>query len=62
MTSPLPASGCKALEMKLGSWLLLTGMDCCRMHIFYGQRVVDVPDGKPKWEGLDEKSEKMDLP
>ncbi|KAL0571512.1 hypothetical protein V5O48_010446 [Marasmius crinis-equi] len=22
-------------------------------HIFYSQRVVDIPDGKPKWEGLD---------
>ncbi|KAL2874061.1 hypothetical protein SGCOL_010742 [Colletotrichum sp. CLE4] len=29
-------------------------------HIFYGQRVVDLPDGKPKWSGLDEKSELME--
>ncbi|KAK2023016.1 hypothetical protein LX32DRAFT_708971 [Colletotrichum zoysiae] len=29
-------------------------------HIFYGQRVVDMPDGKPKWSGLDEKSELME--
>ena len=33
-----------------------------RMHIFYDQRVVDIPDGKPKWKGLDEKSEQLDLP
>ena len=25
-------------------------------HIFYGQRCVDVPDGLPKWEEMDEKS------
>ncbi|KAL2206824.1 hypothetical protein CC79DRAFT_908010 [Sarocladium strictum] len=31
------------------------------MHIFYEQRVVDIPDGKPKWAGLDEKSEQLDL-
>ncbi|KAI5924164.1 glutathione-dependent formaldehyde-activating, GFA [Camillea tinctor] len=28
-------------------------------HIFYSQRVVDMPDGKPKWTGLDGKSELM---
>ncbi|ORY65152.1 Mss4-like protein [Pseudomassariella vexata] len=22
-------------------------------HIFYSQRVVDIPDGKPKWDGID---------
>ncbi|TDZ47451.1 hypothetical protein CTRI78_v008562 [Colletotrichum trifolii] len=31
-----------------------------QMHIFYEQRVVDLPDGKPKWSRLDEKSEQMD--
>ncbi|KAH7303503.1 Mss4-like protein [Stachybotrys elegans] len=31
-------------------------------HIFYGQRVVDIPDGKPKWEGLDHKSRRLDEP
>lgn len=25
--------------------------------MFYGRRVVDVPDGKPKWTGLNDKSE-----
>lgn len=30
------------------------------MHIFYKQRVVDLPDGRPKWAALDEKSELMD--
>ncbi|KAK6852363.1 hypothetical protein PG995_010914 [Apiospora arundinis] len=24
-----------------------------KCHIFYSQRVVDIPDGQPKWEGLD---------
>ena len=28
--------------------------------MFYGSRVVDIPDGKPKWTGLDEQSELMD--
>lgn len=31
-----------------------------RMHIFYGQRVVDLPDGKPKWSGLNDQSEKVE--
>jgi hypothetical protein len=31
-----------------------------RCHIFYPQRVVDLPDGKPKWTGLDEKSDLVD--
>lgn len=33
-----------------------------RCHIFYPQRVADIPDGKPKWTGLDDKSELMDEP
>ncbi|GAP84074.2 putative glutathione-dependent formaldehyde-activating family gfa protein [Rosellinia necatrix] len=28
-------------------------------HIFYSQRVIDLPDGKPKWVGLDKSSELM---
>ncbi|UNI16939.1 hypothetical protein JDV02_003321 [Purpureocillium takamizusanense] len=28
-----------------------------KCHIFYPQRVVNIPDGKPKWAGLDQKSE-----
>ncbi|KAH9909614.1 glutathione-dependent formaldehyde-activating, GFA [Xylariomycetidae sp. FL2044] len=28
-------------------------------HIFYSQRVVDLPDGKPKWTGLDRTSKLM---
>ncbi|KAF9876871.1 hypothetical protein CkaCkLH20_05717 [Colletotrichum karsti] len=31
-----------------------------QMHIFYKQRVVDLPDGKPKWAELDEKSDLME--
>ncbi|KAI0471825.1 glutathione-dependent formaldehyde-activating, GFA [Xylariaceae sp. FL0804] len=32
-------------------------------HIFYSQRVVDMPDGKPKWTKLDKDSELMkDVP
>lgn len=33
-----------------------------RCHIFYNHRVVDIPDGKPKWKGLDDKSERLDEP
>jgi len=28
-----------------------------RCHMFYGQRVVDIPDGLPKWTGLKDDSE-----
>ena len=28
--------------------------------MFYSQRVVDIPDGKPKWTGLNDSSELMD--
>jgi hypothetical protein len=27
--------------------------------MFYSQRVVDIPDGKPKWTGLNKESELM---
>ncbi len=27
--------------------------------MFYSQRVVDIPDGKPKWTGLNNESELM---
>lgn len=26
-------------------------------HMFYDQRVVDIPDGKPKWTGINDQSE-----
>ena len=26
-------------------------------HMFYTQRVVDIPDGKPKWTGINNESE-----
>ncbi|KAK6079637.1 hypothetical protein SCUP234_00642 [Seiridium cupressi] len=29
-------------------------------HIFYSARVVDIPDGKPKWDGLDSSSLLLD--
>ncbi|KAL7933171.1 Mss4-like protein [Trichoderma chlorosporum] len=29
-------------------------------HLFYPQRVVDILDGKPKWAGLDDKSDLVD--
>lgn len=29
----------------------------CRCHMFYGQRVVDIPDGLPKWTGIDKESD-----
>lgn len=28
--------------------------------MFYGQRVVDIPDGKPKWTGINDQSELME--
>ena len=27
--------------------------------MFYGQRVVNIPDGKPKWTGINDSSELM---
>ena len=31
-----------------------------RCHIFYSQRVVDIPDGKPKWSKMDGVSQLVD--
>jgi len=28
-----------------------------RCHMFYGERVMDIPDGLPKWTGLDKSSD-----
>lgn len=28
-----------------------------RCHMFYGQRVMDIPDGLPKWSGLNDTSD-----
>lgn len=28
-----------------------------RCHMFYGQRVIDIPDGLPKWTGLNQDSD-----
>lgn len=28
-----------------------------RCHMFYGQRVMDIPDGLPKWSGLSDESD-----
>ena len=28
-----------------------------RCHMFYGERVIDVPDGIPKWTGLNQTSD-----
>lgn len=28
-----------------------------RCHMFYGQRVMDIPDGLPKWSGLSDDSD-----
>ena len=33
---------------------LLSRISC---HMFYGQRMLDIPDGKPKWTGLNDKSD-----
>ena len=31
-----------------------------KAHIFYGTRMLDVPDGLPKWEGYAEKSARLE--
>jgi hypothetical protein len=28
-----------------------------RLHMFYGQRCIDIPDGLPKWSGLNDESD-----
>lgn len=28
-----------------------------KMHMFYDQRVIDIPDGLPKWKGLNKESD-----
>lgn len=28
-----------------------------RCHIFYEQRMMDIPDGTPKWSGMDQSSQ-----
>ncbi|PYI01137.1 hypothetical protein BO78DRAFT_401536 [Aspergillus sclerotiicarbonarius CBS 121057] len=38
-------------------WREAFEIDC---HIFYGQRVLEIPDGKPKWSGLDGQSDLLD--
>jgi hypothetical protein len=40
--------------------IIFNGLNITRCHIFYGSRIVDIKDGKPKWSGLDEKSELLD--
>ena len=30
-----------------------------RLHMFYTQRLVDIPDGLPKWTGINKDSELM---
>jgi hypothetical protein len=30
---------------------------CYRCHMFYEQRVVDIPDGLPKWSGMSGKTD-----
>jgi len=27
-----------------------------KCHMFYGQRVIDIPDGLPKWDGINNES------
>ena len=29
----------------------------CSCHMFYPRRVVDIPDGKPKWSGINNDSD-----
>jgi hypothetical protein len=41
------------LFRKDGEWRLM----CFRCHMFYEQRVVDIPDGLPKWSGMSGKTD-----
>ena len=34
-----------------------TDSSAARLHMFYGQRCIDVPDGLPKWTGLNKESD-----
>ena len=34
-----------------------TDSSVARLHMFYGQRCIDVPDGLPKWTGLNKESD-----
>lgn len=43
-----------AEEAFMRVWLIAGKHRC---HIFYSQRVIDVKDGLPKWDGMNEKSE-----
>ena len=48
-------------EWSLECWLRLHDAYLSyRCHIFYGKRVLDIPDGKPKWSGIDEQSDLLD--
>ena len=31
-----------------------------RCHMFYGQRVMDIPDGLPKWSGINDSSDLLE--
>lgn len=31
--------------------------DAIRCHMFYGKRLLDIPDGLPKWSGMSGKSD-----
>jgi hypothetical protein len=42
------------LRSSLPSFAVLT---FTRLHMFYGQRCIDVPDGLPKWTGLNKESD-----
>ncbi|KAH8430766.1 GFA family protein [Aspergillus melleus] len=44
-------------DQEVEEWRKAFEIDC---HIFYSARAVDVPDGKPKWTGLDGQSDQVD--
>ena len=50
--------GLQGLWVQLDCVLIDAGL-FTSCHIFYSQRVVDIPDGTTKWAGLDGKSEKL---
>jgi hypothetical protein len=36
---------------------VLSDLVISRCHMFYSQRVLDIPDGKPKWSGMSGQSD-----
>ena len=47
-----------AYEFMFWGGIVIDAYGCInRCHMFYKQRVVDIPDGLPKWSGMSKESE-----